>query len=72
LAADLGVLDYDLRSKKILDQTRTFTYPAAPADAAANTIPSVSAGTSNHCDLVDNGLHKVSLISIRCTRGQSS
>jgi hypothetical protein len=72
LAADFGVQDYVLGSEKILVQTRSFAYPAAAPNATAETIPSVSASTSKHCDLgnaLDNGLHKVSLISTCCTRG---
>jgi ABC-type transporter Mla subunit MlaD len=65
LAADLREPEYELGSGKIIDQnTGTFAYPAAPANAA--TIPSVSASTSIHYDFLTNGLSKVSLISNRC------
>jgi hypothetical protein len=76
LAVDLGGIKDDLGSGKIVDlKTSTFAYPAAPANAAVEAIPSVSTSTSIYCDLgsaLNNGLRKVSLISNHWTRGQRS
>jgi hypothetical protein len=48
MVVTLGGMNTEL-AEKILDQTRTFAYAAAPTNST--TIPSVSASTSNHCDL---------------------
>jgi hypothetical protein len=73
LAADLRAPDYDLGSGKFIHlETRTLAYPADAANAAADTIPSVSASTSNYelGDARRSALHPVNRISNRCTSSQ--